>query len=61
MAERDGSDHDGVVDAMRALNKAGAAPPKGQGAEGEAAEGAPEGSQQEERSNAGSVGGVQWR
>ena len=46
---------------MRALNKAGAAPPKGQGAEGEAAEGAPEGSQQEERSNAGSVGGVQWR
>ena len=45
---------------MRALNKAAAAP-KGQGAEGEAAEGAPEGSQQEARPSAGSVGGVQWR
>ena len=45
---------------MRALNKAAAAP-KGQGAQGEAAEGAPEASQQEERTDAGSVGGVQWR
>ena len=46
---------------MRALNKAAAAP-KGQGAQGEAAEGeAAEGAQQEERSSAGSVGGVQWR